>query len=51
MTVIDALDKVIVYLEDEREDYENRPAAERQNHIWTAVQVLMRHRAELAADD
>jgi hypothetical protein len=41
----DALDRVITYLAqaDEEEDYElaDRPA----DHVWRAVQVLIRHRA------
>ena len=40
-----ALDRVIGYLADERDDYEERSPAERRNHIWKAVEVLIRHRA------
>jgi hypothetical protein len=44
-----ALDRVINYLvqSDEQEHYEDndRPA----NHVWRAVEVLMRHRALNAA--
>jgi hypothetical protein len=49
--VIAALDRVIGYFEDEQEDYELSDPARRQKHIWTAVQVLIRHRDDLALDD
>jgi hypothetical protein len=48
VTVIEALDKVIGYLHEEQDDYEDTHASERQNHIWNAVHVLMRHRADLS---
>ena len=49
--MIEALDRVIAYLDGEREDYQTRTSSERQNHIWTAVRVLIEHRAELADKD
>ena len=44
-----ALDRVISYLAHEQDDYEESKPARRRNHIWKAVQVLMRHRTEAAS--
>jgi hypothetical protein len=44
MTFDQALDRVIGYLGDEADHFEECSPRERRDHIWLAVKVLMRHR-------
>jgi hypothetical protein len=36
----EAIDRVVDYLYEEEENYENRSADERANHIWNSVRIL-----------